>query len=111
MLFIKVLFRFLSFIALVLAVLVGVLDSVRSVSTQSVDLMSAHAVWEILYPQSMDFIAGMVEHYLHPEAWRSILVMLNDLPASAGLLALSLLFWMLGYRKQRTRPQVFASVL
>jgi hypothetical protein len=111
MLFLKGLCRFFSFTCLVVALLLGVLDSVRSVATQSIDLMSAHAVWELLSPQSLQFIASSVAHYLHPEAWRSMLVMLQDLPACAVALKLALVFWVVGYRKSRARPQGFAVVV
>lgn len=110
-LFIKGLFRILSFVALVLAVLVGVMDSVRSVSTQALDMMSAHAIWSLLFPQTLDFTADMVEHFIHPEAWRTILHFLSETPASGVLLVISLLLWMIGYRKQKLRPAVFVPVV
>jgi hypothetical protein len=110
MLFLKALCRFFSFVCLVLAVLLGVLDSVRSVATQSIDLMSAHAVWDLLSPRSLEFVASMVAHYLHPEVWRSSLTLLQDVPASGALLALALILWFIGYRRPRVRMQGFAAV-
>jgi hypothetical protein len=111
MLVIKALFRFLSFTSLILAVLVGVLDSVRSVSTNTIDVMSTTTVWSLIWPSSLSFIQGMVAHYLHPEAWRSFHSALSDIPASAILLGVAFVFWLIGYRKQRARPQVFSPLM
>lgn len=96
--------------SLVLAVLVAVQDCVRSVATQSVDLMSASALWVLAWPSSMVISQDLVAHYLHPEAWRSFHAALSDVPASGLLLVVALIFWMGGYRKVRARPQVFAAL-
>jgi hypothetical protein len=111
MLIIKATFRFLSFVSLVLAVLVGVLDSVRSVSTDAIDVMSATMAWSLIWPSSLSFTQGLVSHYLHPEAWRSFHSALSDIPASACLLTVAFVFWLVGYRKQRVRPQVFSPLM
>lgn len=97
----KAVFRFISFVFLAAAVGVGVLDSVRSVSTSSVDLLSVQDVWAKIFPASPAMAEGLVAHYIHPEAWRWVEITLSAVPAFALLLALSLLCWMVGYRKRR----------
>ncbi|XUY26795.1 hypothetical protein RMR21_014720 [Agrobacterium sp. rho-8.1] len=97
----KAIFRFISFVCLAAAVSVGVFDSIRSVSTSSVDLMSARDVWFEFFPASLAMAQAGVAHYIHPEAWRWSENGLSMVPAFAVLLALSLLFWMAGYRKRR----------
>lgn len=97
----RAIFRLVSFLLLVTAVGVGALDSVRSVATSSIDVMSALDVWSKFLPASLTMAEGMVAHYIHPEAWRWIENGLSAVPAFAVLLALSLLFWMAGYRKPR----------
>ncbi|KQO77191.1 hypothetical protein ASF29_08625 [Rhizobium sp. Leaf262] len=97
----KAILRFISFLFLAAAVGVGALDSIRSVATSSVDLMSARDVWSSYFPSSLAMAEGMTAHYIHPEAWRWVENGLSAVPAFAVLLALSLLFWMAGYKKPR----------
>ncbi|MET0171174.1 hypothetical protein [Agrobacterium sp. lyk4-40-TYG-31] len=97
----KAILRLISFLFLAAAVGVGALDSVRSVATSSVDMMSAQDVWSKFFPASLTMAEGIVAHYIHPEAWRWVGNGLSAVPAFAVLLALSLLFWMAGYRKPR----------
>lgn len=97
----KTVFRFISFLFLAAAVGVGVLDSIRSVSTSSVDLMSAQDAWVKFFPASVTMVEAGVAHYIHPEAWRWVENGLSMVPAFAVLLALSLLFWMAGYKKHK----------
>lgn len=99
--FVKAVFRFISFVFLAAAVGVGVLDSIRSVSTSSVDLLSAQDAWVKFFPASLAMAEGLVAHYIHPEAWRWVANGLSAVPAFAILLGLSLLFWMAGYKKRK----------
>ena len=97
----KALFRLLSFLFLAAAIYVGVLDSIRSVSTSTIDTMSALAAWEEIFPASLALTQNAIALYIHPEAWRGIQLGLSIIPAFALLLTVSLLFWMAGYRKPR----------
>lgn len=97
----KALFRFVSFLLLAGAVAIGIFDSIRSVSTSSVDLMTFGQGLAQLFPSSLAMAESVTAHYIHPEAWRWIEDGLSAIPAFAVLLGLSLLFWMAGYRKPR----------
>ncbi|WP_320200289.1 hypothetical protein RMR16_014015 [Agrobacterium sp. rho-13.3] len=97
----KTFFRLLSFMFLAAAVGVGVLDSIRSVSTYSVDMVSARDAWVQFFPLSLAMAESAIAHYIHPEAWRLVEIGLSVVPAFAVLLGLSLLFWMAGYRRPR----------
>ncbi|NTJ41045.1 hypothetical protein G6L28_00340 [Agrobacterium larrymoorei] len=97
----KALFRFISFLFLIAAMAVGVFDSIRSVSTSSVDLLSVGEGWQQLLPASLAMAEASVAHYIHPEAWRWIDNGLSIIPAFAVLLGFSLLFWMAGYKQRR----------
>lgn len=98
----KAVCRFISFLFLVAAIAVGVFDSIRSVSTSSVDLLSVREAWQQALPASLAMAETTMAHYIHPEAWRWVENGLSMVPAFAVFLALSLLFWMVGYRKRRT---------
>jgi hypothetical protein len=97
----KAFLRFLSFVLLIAAVFLGVLDSIRSVSTSSVNITGILSVWNYLLPASRTMVETALAHYIHPEAWRFIENALSGLPAFAFFLALSLLCWMAGYRKRK----------
>jgi hypothetical protein len=97
----KAFLRFLSFLLLIAAVFLGVLDSIRSVSTSSVNITGVLSVWNYLLPASRTMVEAALAHYIHPEAWRFIENALSGLPAFAFFLALSLLCWMGGYRKRK----------
>ncbi len=97
----KALFRFISFLLLAGAVAIGVFDSIRSVSTSSISLMSFTGGWAELSPSSLAMAESITAHYIHPEAWRWIENSLSAIPAFTVLLGLSLLFWMAGYRKPK----------
>lgn len=52
----KAFLRFLSFLFLVAAVFMGVLDSIRSVSTSSVNITGILSVWDYLLPASRTMV-------------------------------------------------------
>ncbi|MBW9073477.1 hypothetical protein KXS05_07410 [Rhizobium sp. SA279] len=104
----KAFLRFLSFLFLVAAVFLGVLDSIRSVSTSSVNITGILSVWNYLLPASRTMVEAAMAHYIHPEAWRFIENTLSAVPAFAVSLALSLLCWMAGYRKHKAMRRLSA---
>jgi hypothetical protein len=95
------LFRLLSFVALVIAIVAGTIDSIQSVSASEVVLTPFGAAWSDASPASLEWVERTVTHFAHPAAWRLIGDWLLPQPAFAVFLCLALLFWMLGYR----RPQ------
>jgi DMSO reductase anchor subunit len=97
----KSVFRFFSFVFLAVAILAGALDSIRSVSTSTVSIVSLAAAWFDIFPALLAMAEAAVTHYIHPEAWRWVAMCLSGLPAFAVLLGLSLLCWMIGYRKPK----------
>ncbi|MDS7595795.1 hypothetical protein [Agrobacterium tumefaciens] len=97
----KAFLRFLSFLFLAAAIVQGVFDSIRSVSTSSINVTGLLPLWSYAFPSSAAMVETAVAHYIHPEAWRWIENALTILPAFAVLLLLSLLCWMMGYRKQK----------
>ncbi|MBP2548404.1 hypothetical protein J2858_001297 [Neorhizobium galegae] len=92
-------FRFLSLLALVLAIAAGTVDAVLSVSSSSVVLTSLEADWVAVDPGSLTLVEAWINHYIHPQAWQSGLAVIIQQPAFAIFLALSLLLWMIGYRR------------
>ncbi|MDO1580632.1 hypothetical protein [Rhizobium oryzicola] len=95
------LFRFLSLLFLMAAVAAGTIDSILSVSMRSLVLTSFAADWQEVSPSTLPLVRAWVEHYIHPEAWRSGVAIIIAQPAFVVLLALALLFWMIGYRRPK----------
>lgn len=94
-------FRFLSLIMLLSAIAAGTIDSIMSVASSKVVLTSFEEDWLSMSPGTLALAKDRIEHYIHPEAWRSGVAILIAQPAFVVLLGLSLLFWMIGYRRPR----------
>ncbi|MFD1744594.1 hypothetical protein ACFSE1_03890 [Rhizobium helianthi] len=97
-------FRFLSLLCLLAAIAAGTVDSIASVASSRVTLTSFETDWISLSASSLALVKQWVEYYIHPEVWRSGAALVIAQPAFAVLLGLSLLFWMIGYRRRRPEP-------
>ena len=95
------LFRFISALALLAAIVAGVLDSIQSVSASSVVLTSLGNMWLNLDPESLTLAEIYAETYVSEGLWRPVIAPVLAQPAFAIFLGLALLFWMAGYRKPR----------
>lgn len=96
---VRLIFRVLSFLALCLGVIAASVDSIASVSASQISLTPVEAAWMDLSPSSLSALQGLVESQLGPAAWTAFAGLVLPQPAFAALLALSLLFWMIGYKK------------
>ena len=94
-------FRFLSLLALMAAIAAATVDAILSVSSSSLVLTSLEEDWTAVSPTTLPLVKAWAEHYIHPEAWRSGVEVVIAQPAFGVLLAVSLLLWMIGYRKPR----------
>ncbi|MFB9951660.1 hypothetical protein ACFFP0_22665 [Rhizobium puerariae] len=96
---IRGIFRMLSALALIAAIVAGTLDSIQSVSASSVVLTSLGNAWLNLDPESLALAEISAETYISPDIWRPFVAPVLAQPAFAAFLALALLFWMAGYRR------------
>lgn len=96
---VRFLFRVLSFLALCVAVVLGVLDSIASVSASQVIMTPLSETWISLHPGSLMGLESLVVTRLGDGAWLALRDVVLPQPAFAGMLALSLVFWMIGYKK------------
>ncbi|WP_159945978.1 hypothetical protein [Rhizobium sp. 18065] len=95
----RLIFRVLSFLALCLGVIAGSVDSIASVSASQISLTPVEAAWMDLSPSSLSALQGLTESQLGAAAWTAFAGLVLPQPAFAALLVLSLLFWMIGYKK------------
>lgn len=93
------LFRFLSLLMLMAAIAAATVDSILSVSASAVIFTSFEDDWKAVSPNSLALVKAWVEYYIHPVAWRSGAAVIIAQPAFAVLSGISLLFWMIGYRR------------
>jgi hypothetical protein len=97
---IKFAFRLLSLVALVIAVGSATMDSIDSVASSEVVVTSLATAWTEMSPASLLEAEQAAEQNLHPLLWQVLREWLLPQPAFATFLMLSLLFWMIGYRRQ-----------
>ena len=91
--------RFLSLISLVIAVIAATIDSIQSVSASRLVLTSFGDAWLDASPTTLIHAEALIEQHVHPLAWERGLGWLLAQPAFAVFLVLSLLLWMLAYRR------------
>ncbi len=103
----RFLFRTLSFLALVLAVVTAAMDSIQSVSSSEVMLTSFGSAWQDLDAQSLDRAQEILDRYVDQAYLLSAVDWTLRQPTFGVFLALSLIFWMIGYR--RPPPSRFAA--
>jgi hypothetical protein len=96
----RFLLRFLSLLMLVAAVMTGIIDSIQSVASQAVVIMPFGAA---IFTVNPDILAAAETYslaHLPPVVWNGFVEWLLLQPAFAVFLALSLIFWTLGYRRE-----------
>ncbi|MDR6755281.1 hypothetical protein J2Y48_000554 [Mycoplana sp. BE70] len=93
-------FRLLSLITLAMAIMAATLDAIQSVAASEPVLTPLAVAWTAASPQSIAFVADTIMNRLSPLLWDPVALWVLSQPAAAVLLALSLLFWMVGYKRQ-----------
>jgi len=94
------LLRFASLVALVVAVIAGTIDSIQSVAASAVVMTPMGDAWNDVSPSSLASLRSAVAYYVHPRFYDTAMQWLLFQPAFAVFLVLSLLLWMVGYKRQ-----------
>ncbi|WP_234187066.1 hypothetical protein [Shinella sp. NM-101] len=90
--------RTLSLFALVVAVMAGAIDAIQSVSASEPVLTPLAVAWSTASPGTIALVAdGIMRNF--PYAWDPAAMWVLSQPAFAVLLAVSLLFWTLAYKR------------
>lgn len=97
----RFLLRSVSFLLLVAAVFAATLDSITSVAESAVALTSIEGAWTALAPASLAGFEAKVAAAKLPASVSEWIFWMRQQPAFMLALALSLLFWMAGYRRTR----------
>ncbi|MGV8937890.1 MAG: hypothetical protein ACOH2J_12260 [Allorhizobium sp.] len=94
-------FRLLSLVALVLAVVTATMDSIESVSSSEVVLTPLGMAWSQMSPMTLALAQAQSEQYIGTWFWNDAAMWFLRQPTFAVFLGLSLLSWMIGYRKPK----------
>ena len=95
----RFLLRLASLFALAVAVIAGTIDSIQSVASSQVVITPISDAWEEVSPSTLSALQSAVSYYVHPRFYAFIFQWLMLQPAFAVLLVLSLLLWMIAYKK------------
>lgn len=96
---VRFLFRVLSLLALCVGVVLGVIDAIASVSASQIIMTPLSVAWIGLHPGSLMTLEELVVTRLGDGAWLALRDVVLPQPASGAMLVVSLLFWMIGYKK------------
>lgn len=97
----RLFFRIVSFFCLMAAVILGVFDAIGSVAASGPILTSLRQVWTQIAPDALAAAENAAVVSVPLAAWISpAFAWVLAQPAFGVLLALSLLAWVAGYRKQ-----------
>ena len=98
-------FHVLSGLALVAAIAAGTLDAIQSVSASDLVMTSLGNIWLNLDPASLTLAEQAAKTQLTADVWRPYVTPVLAQPAFAVFLAISLIFWMAGYRSPPRDPR------
>ena len=96
---IRFVLRTLSLVALVIAVMAGVIDAIQSVAATEPVLTPLAVAWSTVSPGTIALVADGIMHNLHPLAWDPAAIWVLSQPAFAVMLALSLALWTCAYKR------------
>jgi hypothetical protein len=95
----RFLLRFASLVALVVAVIAGTIDSIQSVAASAIVVTPMEDAWNDVSPSSLATVQSLISYYIHPRLYDLVIQWLLFQPAFAVFLAISLLLWMIAYKK------------
>ncbi len=96
----RFLLRFASLVALVVAVIAGTIDSIQSVAASAVVMTPMGDAWNDVSPSSLASFRSAIAYYVHPRFYDMAMQWLLFQPAFAVFLVISLLLWMVAYKRQ-----------
>jgi hypothetical protein len=94
--------RLLSALAFAGALVAAVIDSARSIAASSLSLTSFAELWGTYAPESLGRVQEAGSAVLNAGLWSAISNFVLAMPAAAVLMALAILLYMLGYKRQHS---------
>ncbi len=97
----RFLLRAISMIALVLAVIAGVIDAIKSVAASQVVMEPLGNAWYAISPDTLNLAQAVIQRNVHPYLWDPIIQWVLLQPTWAVFLVLSLFFYLIAWRRPR----------
>jgi hypothetical protein len=98
----RLLLRFLSLLFLAAAVIAGIVDSIQSVAGETVALTPFGAALFSINPQILAAAEAYFRAHVSAYLWDTLVEWLLLQPAFMVFLALSLIFWLIAYKREPT---------
>jgi hypothetical protein len=95
----RFLLRFASLVALVAATIAGTLDSIQSVAASAVVMTPMGDALDDISPSALAKLQSAISYYIHPSLYNRFIEWVLSQPAFAVLLVISLLLWMVAYKR------------
>ena len=96
---VRLVLRMMSLLLLCTGVIAAAVDAIASVSASRTILTPLSSVWSDVSPASLAALQGILERRFGSGAWVVFHDTVLPQPAFVVLFGLSLVFWMLGYKK------------
>ena len=93
--------RTISLIALVMAVITGVIDAIKSVAGSELVITPLGAAWFSISPDTLNLMQAIIQRNLHPYLWDPIAQWILLQPAWAVFLVISLFFYLIAWRRPK----------
>jgi signal transduction protein with GAF and PtsI domain len=103
----RLLLRLISLAFLVLGVIAGTIDAVQSVAASRVTLTPLADAWRDLSPATLDALTSTLSTLPMSETLSVAAGWLLGQPASIVLLVLSLLVYVIAYKRRKTQPRFY----
>ncbi len=105
----RFLLRVISMLALVVAVISGVVDAIKSVAASQIVITPLGADWYSLSPDTLNLTQAVVQRNVHPFIWDPIIQWILLQPTWAVFLVLSLLFYLIAWKRPRAAGRFSAT--
>ncbi|TDH37956.1 hypothetical protein E2A64_02135 [Pseudohoeflea suaedae] len=97
----RFLLRFISLLFLVVAVITGVVDAIQTVAADKLNLTVLGEALDAFSPDSLNATQSFIQRSIHPLLWDPVIQWVLLQPAVAVFLTLSLVFYLLGYKRPK----------
>ena len=92
--------RFLSLVFLAAAVIVGIIDCIQSVASETISLTPLGAALFSINPGLLAAAESYFRSHISAAVWDSVMEWMLLQPAVIVFLVLSLLFWLIAFKRQ-----------
>lgn len=97
----RFLLRAISLLALIVAVISAVVDAIRSLAASEIVITPLGAAWYSFSPDTLNLAQALIQRNVHPYIWDPIVQWILLQPTWGVFLTLSLIFYLIAWRRPR----------